>query len=268
MALTKVLITVKTYPTISGKYDELVCTAGFLEDGTWIRIYPVPFRKRAYTEQYKKYDWIELDLVKNTSDFRPESYRLKSLDTEINVIGHIDTARNWEERKSFCLGKVYENLSELIAEAKDKEIGTSLAVFKPTEILDFYAEPVEREWSSKQKATLAQQNLFEDKTDFEVVRKLPYKFKFRYKDNEGKESNMMIEDWETGQLFWNCLARHKGNEQKAIEDVRKKYFDDFAMTKDLYFYLGTTQRNHYVSHNPFMIIGTFHPKKVTQMRLF
>lgn len=268
MALTKVLITVKTYPTISGKYDELVCTAGFLEDGTWIRIYPVPFRKRAYTEQYKKYDWIELDLVKNTSDFRPESYRLKSLDTEINVIGHIDTARNWEERKSFCLGKVYENLSELIAEAKAKEVGTSLAVFKPTEILDFYAEPVEREWSSKQKATLAQQNLFEDKTDFEVVRKLPYKFKFRYKDNEGKESNMMIEDWETGQLFWNCLARHEGNEQKAIEDVRKKYFDDFAMTKDLYFYLGTTQRNHYVSHNPFMIIGTFHPKKETQMKLF
>ena len=37
MALTKVLITVKTYPAISNKYDELVCTAGFLEDGTWIR---------------------------------------------------------------------------------------------------------------------------------------------------------------------------------------------------------------------------------------
>lgn len=268
MALTKVLITVKTYPTISGKYDELVCTAGFLEDGTWIRIYPVPFRKRAYAEQYKKYDWIELDLVKNTKDFRPESFRPKTIDTEINVVGHIDTAGNWEERKKYCLGKVYDNLSELIAEAKNKKIGTSLAVFKPTEILDFYAEPVEREWSAKQKAALAQQNLFEDKDKFEVVRKLPYRFKFRYKDNEGRESNMMIEDWETGQLFWNCLARHEGNEQKAIEDVRKKYFDDFAKTKDLYFYLGTTQRNHYVSHNPFMIIGTFHPKKETQMKLF
>jgi len=266
MALTKVLITVKTYPTISGKYDELVCTAGFLEDGTWIRIYPVPFRKKAYDQQYKKYDWIELDLVKNTSDFRPESYRPKTLDTEINVVGHIDTSRNWEERKKYCLGKVYENLSELIAEAKNKEIGTSLAVFKPTEIFDFYAEAVEREWSSKQKETLAQQNLFEEK--FEVVRKLPYKFKFRFKDNEGKESNMMIEDWETGQLFWRLLAKYEGNEQRAIEDVRKKYFDDFAMTKDCYFYLGTTQRNHYVSHNPFIIIGTFHPKKESQMKLF
>jgi hypothetical protein len=266
MALTKVLITVKTYPTISSKYDELVCTAGFREDGTWVRIYPVPFRKRAYTEQYKKYDWIELDLVKNTSDFRPESFRPSTLGTEINVVGHIDTSRNWEERKKVCLGNIYYNLSELIAEAKDKNIGTSLAVFKPSEILDFYAEPVEREWSSKQKAALAQQNLFE--TKFEVVKKLPYKFKFRFKDDQGKESNMMIEDWETGQLFWNCLARHEGNEQKAIQDVRKKYFDDFAMTKDLHFYLGTTQKNHYVSHNPFMIIGTFHPKVESQMKLF
>ena len=42
MALTKVLISVKTYPTLSEKYDELVCTAGFLEDGSWIRIYPIP----------------------------------------------------------------------------------------------------------------------------------------------------------------------------------------------------------------------------------
>jgi len=33
MALTKVLIAVKTYPTISAKYDELVCTAGFTENG-------------------------------------------------------------------------------------------------------------------------------------------------------------------------------------------------------------------------------------------
>lgn len=105
MALTKVLITVKTYPTISSKYDELVCTAGFREDGSWIRIYPVPFRKRAYKEQYKKYDWIELDLVKNTGDFRPESFRPKTLDTEIKVIDHMDTSRNWEERKKFVCRK-------------------------------------------------------------------------------------------------------------------------------------------------------------------
>lgn len=270
MALTKVLITAKTYPTLSVKYDELVCTAGFREDGTWIRIYPVPFRRRAYHEQYKKYDWIELDLVKNTRDFRPESFRPRYTDSEIKVIGHIDTARNWEERKNRCLGKVYHNLSELIAEAKDKQVCTSLAVFKPTEVLDFYAEPVEREWSRTKLDQLNQLNLFEPEREgkFQVVRKLPYKFKFRFRDEEGKESNMMIEDWETGQLYWNCLSRHEGDESKAIADVRNKYFDDFAKTKDLHFYLGTTQAHHHRSLNPFMIIGTFHPKIDNQLKLF
>lgn len=270
MALTKVLITVKTYPTLSAKYDELVCTAGFREDGTWIRIYPVPFRKKSYNEQYKKYDWIELDLVKNESDFRPESYRPYSHDSEINIVGHIDTAGNWDERKKICLGKIYYNLSEVIAEAKDKNTCTSLAVFKPTEILDFKAEPIDREWDKDKLAKLNQLNLFETTKGgkFEVVQKLPFKFKFILKDNRGTESRMMIEDWEIGQLYWNCLARHEGDEAKAITDVRKKYFDDFAKTKDLFFFLGTTQLHHYVSLNPFIIIGTFHPKREIQTKLF
>lgn len=270
MAITKVLITVKTYPTISAKYDELVCTAGFCEDGTWIRIYPVQFRKKSYNEQYKKYDWIEVDLVKNTSDFRPDSFRPKSIDSEIKVVGHIDTTNNWEVRKKACLGKIYYNLSELIAEAKNKDICTSLAVFKPTEILDFTAELVDREWDKDKLAKLNQLNLFETTKEgkFEVVQKLPYKFKFHFKDNQGKESHMMIEDWETGQLYWNCLTRHEGDEKKAIADVRNKYFNDFAKTKDLYFFLGTTQAHHHVSLNPFVIIGTFHPKIELQGKLF
>ena len=110
MALTKVLITVKTYPNISVKYDELVCTAGIKEDGSWVRIYPVQFRKLTYASQYKKYDWIEVDLEKNPSDFRPESYRPRS---DINVVGHLDTKHNWEERKNLVLTKVYTSLNKL-----------------------------------------------------------------------------------------------------------------------------------------------------------
>lgn len=270
MALTRVLIAVKTYPTLSAKYDELVCTAGFREDGTWIRLYPVPFRKKSYNEQYRKYDWIEVDLVKNTSDFRPESYRPYSLDTEIKVVGHIDTNNNWEARRKLCLGRVHYDLEGLISEAKNKKTCTSLAVFKPTEVLDFYAEEEDREWDKDKLDKLNQLNLFETDTKgkFDVVKKLPYKFKFHFKDSQGKESHLMIEDWETGQLYWNCLARHEGNEQKAIADVRHKYFDDFAKTKDLHFYLGTTQPHHHVSMNPFIIIGTFHPKRDLQTKLF
>lgn len=270
MALTKVLITVKTYPTLSAKYEELVCTAGFREDGTMVRIYPIPFRKKAYNEQYKKYDWIELDLVKNTRDFRPESYRPNSFDNQIKIVGHIGTENNWQERKRICLNKIYYNMQDLISEAQNKNICTSLAVFKPTEILDFYAESVERNWDKNKLKKLNQLNLFESSKDgqFKVVKKLPYKFIFRFKDIQGTESQLMIEDWEAGQLYWRCLDKHNGNEQNAVADVRKKYFDDFAKTKDLYFFLGTTQAHHFKSKNPFIIIGTFHPKPELQGKLF
>lgn len=270
MALTKVLITVKTYPAISSKYDELVCTAGFREDGSWVRIYPIPFRKKPFNEQYKKYDWIELDLVKNNRDFRPESYRPLTLDSGIKVIGNLDTANNWEERKNICLGKIYYNLTELIEESQDKKICTSLAVFKPTEVIDFKAESVDREWKKEKLEKLNQLNIFEKDVggSFKVVKKLPYKFKYSFKDQKGKESHLMIEDWETAQLFWKSLEKYEGDEILAINDVRKKYFDDFVKTKDLYFFLGTTKQYHFTSHNPFVIIGAFYPKKETQMKLF
>jgi hypothetical protein len=270
MALTKVLITVKTYPTLSSKYDELVCTAGFREDGTWIRIYPVQFRQKSYNEQYKKYDWVELDLVKNTSDFRPESFRPYSHDSEIKINGHVGTGDNWAERKKIVMGKIYYNLTELIAEAKNKDIGTSLAVFKPKSVKNFIVEEEEREWSKEKLESLKQMNLFETEKEgkFEVVKKLPYKFSYHLTDNQGRESKMMIEDWEIGQLYWNCLARHEGNEAKAIDDIKKKYFDDFVKTKDLHLFLGTTKAHHNVAPNPFIIIGTFHPKIVLQTKLF
>ncbi len=273
MALTKVLVTVKTYPSISSKYEELVCTAGFLEDGSWVRIYPIQFRKKSYDQQYKKYDWIELDLVKNKSDFRPESYRPRSHDEEIKIINHLGTENNWAERKKYVLGKVYYNLTELISEAHNKEICTSLAVFKPTRILDFTFEKVESEWDKNKLAKLeaeqSQGNLFQQpENPFKVVKKLPYKFSYVFEDNQSKRSKMMIEDWEIGQLYWNCLKKYNGDEVKAVEDVKKKYFEDFAKTKDLHFFLGTSQIHHFVSQNPFMIIGTFHPKKEIQSSLF
>jgi len=159
MALTRVLVSVKTYPTISSKYDELVCTAGFKEDGTWIRIYPIPFRKKDYGQQYKKYDWIEIDIVKNTSDFRPESYRPHSHDSEIKIIDHIDTTSNWLLRKKFALSTVYTNMTKLIDEAHNPTICTSLAVFKPTKFISFEIEEVSREWDKKKLESLEAESL-------------------------------------------------------------------------------------------------------------
>jgi hypothetical protein len=154
----------------------------------------------------------------------------------------------------------------LIQEAKDKSICTSLAVFKPKIIHDFVWGEVEREWDKSKTEQLKQMNMFEDKSQFKVVKKLPYKFSFIFEGTDGTKRKMMIEDWEVGALYWKQFEKYN-NEIMACEDVKKKYFDDFAKTKDLYFYLGTTQVHHYVGRNPFMIIGTFHPKIELQTKL-
>lgn len=269
MSLKKVLISVKTYPTLSTKYDELVCTAGFLEDGSWIRIFPVPFRKLDYHKRYKKWQWIEMDLVKNNADFRPESYRPADIDKEIVILDSVDTSQHWNERKKIALTKVYTNLSTLINEAKNQEIGTSLAVLKPKKVIDFIWKECDREWSKKKLdavyANQAQGSLFDTeytKKFFKVVSKVPYEFSYIFTSDDGRERKLMIEDWELGMLYWNCLEKANGNEELACKKVKEKYFDKMVYQCDLYFFLGTTFRFHNIAPNPFLIIGTFHPPKI------
>jgi len=203
MAKKKVLITVTTYPLPSRSYDELVCTAGILETGEWIRIYPVPLkfltglRKDGKMESFK-YNWIELDLNKRNDDFRPESHSPINYDfKDIELFGKIDTKNNWAERKKYCTAKVYTNFSQLIEESK-APTNVSLATFKPTKILEFVIEAEEnREWKDEWKELRKQGDLFEQDRNPEItILKLPYKFYYRFTDDTGRESRLMIEDWE------------------------------------------------------------------------
>jgi len=274
MALTKVLITVKTYPTLSEKYDELVCTAGFRGDGSWVRIFPVPFRRLDYQNQYKKWQWIEIDLVKNRSDFRPESYRPTNLDKEIRLLEEVDTKDNWNKRKMLVGDKIRYNLTELIVEAKDPNIRTSLAIVKPKEIIDFVWESCEREWDKEKMdkviANQAQGSLFDEaetRLVFKVVNKLPFNFSYIFTTEDGIKRKIMIEDWELGALYWNCWKKAKGDEIEACKKVKEKYLDYMWHERDLYFFMGTTKQFHNVSPNPFIIIGTFYPPKIDMQQL-
>ncbi|MDR3094116.1 MAG: hypothetical protein LBU62_05690 [Bacteroidales bacterium] len=276
MALTKVLITVVTYPLPSRSYDELICTAGVLETGEWIRIYPVPMkflmglRENGKMESFK-YTWIELDLKKRTDDFRPESHSPVHYNfNDIIISGKIDTKSNWAERKKYCTVNIYTNLSKLIEDSKAPN-NISLATFKPTKIIGLEIIKEEsREWKDEWKALRKQTDLFEPDRSPEIqIRKLPYKFLYKFIDDAGKESRLMIEDWEIGQLYWNCLAKYEGNESKALDMVREKYEKKFLKENELFFFLGTTREWHMRrAKNPFVIIGVFYPKKELTGRLF
>ncbi|HOP31484.1 MAG TPA: hypothetical protein PK293_17975 [Spirochaetota bacterium] len=269
MSKEKVLITVKTYPTYSKSYEELVCTAGFKEDGSFIRIYPMPYRKLEYEQQFEKYRWIELELVRNTKDFRPESYRPVNYE-KITQLDFVDSEKGtWNRRKEICLKKVYNDMSVLIKEAHDPAKWVSLAVFKPAFIDDVIIKETEREWKKAEEIAInkEQMDLFPEHKKLEIVKKVPYNFYYRFRDINEKKSELMISDWEAAKLYWNCLKKHDNDEKKACDDVRKKYMDEFSK-KDIYLFLGTTKEHHVKSRNPFIVIGVFYPKIDLQGKLF
>lgn len=273
MAKERILVTVKTYPTLSRKYGETVCTAGVREDGSWVRLYPVPFRRLTEKEQYQKFDWLECDLIKNPGDPRPESYRPTN-PKQLVAVGHINTKNNWRARRQLLLqtATVYTGLQPLIEGAKINSL--SLAVFKPSRILDFIWEEEDREWDPTKVAELRNRSLqavlFEEdawQQTFKLIAKLPYSFSYRFVDAGGKVSEMQILDWEAGQLYWNCLKRCGNSEATALAKVKEKYFSEF-LKKDLHFFLGTTQQFHAWAANPWVVIGVFPIPHESQTALF
>jgi hypothetical protein len=137
----KVLITVLTYPQPSTEYVETVCTAGFDEDGNWIRIYPIKMRMLENGILHK-WNWYEFDVSKRPAyqDFRKESYHC---DTEPDgkTLGTImaNAKDGWRERKERTIekGKIYTSMDQLLSDSDPKKRDfISLATFKPQRIVE------------------------------------------------------------------------------------------------------------------------------------
>jgi hypothetical protein len=179
----------------------------------------------------------------------------------IRVTGHIGTGENWRERRSLLLrtAAVHDRLEPLLDGARENTV--SLAVFRPTRILDFFAEECERDWDAAKVGAMrnaaAQGELFSDedwRQTFRLMPKLPYNFSYRFEDLDGRRSELQVLDWEAGALYWNCLWAADSDEQVALAKVRQKYFDEFSR-RDLHFFLGTMRQFHGYSPNPWVIVG-------------
>jgi hypothetical protein len=259
----KILIAVKTYPNPSKNYIETVCTAGLDEDKNWIRIYPIKFRSRPLEEQYKKFHWIEVDIEKTKRrDFRPESYHLIDLDKEIKILEHVTS---YDVKKEYILNNVYDSLDDLLRDSQ-KPKNISLATYKPSSIVSTGYEPCKRDWNKEEQERCRQLNLF-DSNPPTPLKKMPYNFKYTFKDINGSEHTMSILDWEIGALYWNCLKSSKSEEEACQKVINK--LEDIANNKDIYFILGTTLEHHQRRlPNPFTIVGLFYPPFDDQLTIF
>jgi len=254
----RVLIVVKTYPIPSAKHDELVCTAGVTETGSFIRLYPINFRDLPFRQQYKKYQWIEVVAEKHRGrDARKESYRPDC--GTIRVIGEpIRSApTNWAARARYALARKARSMEELNDHRKTDR--TSLGVIRPKSIRDLVISADASDWKPGFKAALQQARLWETrKVTKEPPPKVPCKFQYKFEcdDSRCKGHQMMIEDWEVGALFWRLVRQglsHKG----AAEKVREKFLHELCgPDKDTHFFVGTI-----LAHpNTRVVIGVFYPE--------
>lgn len=267
MERMEVLITVKTYPIPSAKYDELVCTAGVRDDGSFVRLYPINFRDLPFSQQYKKYQWIEVRASKHKGrDARKESYRPDC--GTIKLLGEpIPSTRNWAERARYVLHRESASMEDLYEQQKADR--TSLGIFKPKRIHDLVYTPDTADWKASFKTALAQARLWEDrKVTKEPPRKVPFKFHYVFDCDDPRCKRchrMMIEDWEVGALYWRMVDRG-ATRQEAARTVREKFLGTVcASDRDSHFFVGTI-----LAHpKTWVVIGVFWPKltKVKPMRL-
>jgi hypothetical protein len=255
----KVLITVKTYPIPSRKYDELVCTAGVTDQGEFVRLYPINFRDLPYSQQYRKYQWIEVMAERHTGrDSRKESWR-PDCDT-LRTLGDPVPTRNgnWDERAKYVLPLCSASMEEL--DEKREADNTSLGIFRPKRVLGLDIAKDSDKWKPGFLAALKQNRLWETrKVSREPPRKVPWKFYYRFVCGDARcngNHRMMIEDWEAGALYWREVGRGK-SPREAADSVRSKFLDELCGDdRETYFYVGTI-----LAHpRSWVVIGVFYPK--------
>lgn len=245
----QVLITVKTYPHPSVRYQETVCTAGITSTGEWIRLYPLRFRHLPEDVQFDKYQWISIDVERNApKDPRPESYRPNM--ASIRLGEKLGTKNDWADRKAIVLKRVMGSVEEL-RDAWDRD-RTSLATVKPASVEDLVVERSDTEWDPKYYHALNQVSLFGDTLTLEKV-PLDFKYIFRCNDPRCKGHKLTITDWEIHQAYrkWRHHYGHLG----AIKAIKKKWLEEmWDPQRDSYLFLGN--RGVYPT---FLVVGVFWP---------
>jgi hypothetical protein len=251
----KILVVVKTYPSLSKKYGETVCTAGILlgddeKPKGWIRIYPICFRQKEIDERFKKYTIISADIWQDSQDPRPESHKIDG--DSIKILREITHSNDWFERNEYVLPFRCSSVSEIIEEGK------SLGIIKPREIIKPYVETTEREWPDNKQVIKDQLNLFVPPSDLE---KIPYRFGYEFIDGDGMQHRYSVADWEISQLYRNMRNKslkpsREEKEKEAVEKVLEKL--EWMRERDLHFIVGNQHRYPKV----FMIVGLFFPPLV------
>src|SRR3954454_7437317 len=132
----RVVVLVKAAPVLTQNLDETMCVAGARTDGdqvAWIRLHPVPFRDLGEDSRFRKYQEIEVDVIRPKTDRRPESWT--PIHGSIRLGSQLSTERNWADRRELVSQLVEADMCDLFeANKTGSGPGTpSLAMVRPAE---------------------------------------------------------------------------------------------------------------------------------------
>lgn len=250
----ELLIWGKTYPELSTKYTETICTGAVrLDKPGLIRIYPYPERYLEPENKSPKWSVVRAEIRRNLSDSRPESFKVQG--PTIEHLRRIAPKRTWSERLSYMLRKehLFSGLEEL--SARQIELGTSLGIVK-AELLGAALRsvpPSELEESRrKYERITAQRQLWDPGT--KPVPALRYKPRIHFRcPGDAQDYTRTVLDWETCML----ANQYTGNANRSDLFESALRHNAFTDEHDPYLILGNTQR----FPNDFMVVGILYPRK-------
>jgi hypothetical protein len=267
----KILIWAKTYPELSSKYLETVCTAGMSPSGKPLRLYPIPYRYLGGDkEQFSLYQWITADIQKKHDDSRPESFRIDCDSIEAGDVLH-PTQDEWGKRAELMFRDPSWQFDSVEAlQQAQKERGTSIGVVAPREIKKVEvvkrSEEEERSFEQKladvrkiQEAKRAQINMFEETMPPEMKNlefmKSRVQVSWLCRNPQCSGHRMQVLDWGL------CELQRRDGDEKALS--RMKELCDLDKY-DLKFFLG----NLFMHPASFLIVGMWYPKRRDDMLRF
>lgn len=245
----RVLMFVKTYPTPSRAYGELVCTAGVrLSDKQWIRIYPYPFRLLDKDRQFRKGDVLVAKLLRTTQDPRPDSYKLyDSAGIAIDSDAYVDIGGRLQLAEATAVDGVREFQQLMLPEGG---WGPSL---RPVRVkvgsVEVSWKQESKKWPKGQMQKLqlakdrAESGLFERQEFFRLLEKLPYSFYMSFEDGARDRHRLQILDWEIAVLYLKLVRDNP--EAKALELVKQKIEQGMFGSGGTGFVIVGSVRHHY-----------------------
>ncbi len=251
------LIVVRTYPVPDALGIESSCTAGITDRGEWLRLFPVPWRLLKKGQQFRKYEWVRVNVTKAIEDSRVESYRLRPDGIEI-LTDQLSTANAWKSRKEIVFPLRAHCLCCLTRQ-RDAQQYPTLGIFRPASITRLRITPADPPaWTKAELDMLRQRHLFAEAPKQELE-KIPFVFRYDFRCSEDACPGhmLMCTDWEMAQSYRQWRSDYG---DRWEEKFRQRYEFEMIQKCDAHFYVGTV-----ASHpHRWIIIGLFYPPRQTE----